>query len=175
MIKHYIVRSGSLDDAASRTSDKDLVDLLNEIDLPQGGGGIIRYADEDDTAPLALFDDEYDNVIPRKEADGLISLAGEPIVLEELVPASSRVLTKEMAHAFRDTEDESRYNLKFDGVTPEGVDVVAMMVDNVLDFDDVVAVSTYDETSWGAFLSARSGVYVLRPNEFETVFSYLKW
>lgn len=175
MVKHYIILPGSLDNATSRTSDNDLIDVLNEIDLPQGGGGIIRYADEGDKAPLALFDDEYDNVIPRKEADGLISLAGEPVVLEELVPASSRVLTKDTAQAFRDTEDESRYNLKFEGVSPEGVDVVTMMVDNVLDFDDVVTVNTYNETSWGAFLSARSGVYVLRPDEFETAFSYLKW
>lgn len=175
MIKHFIIQSGDLDNAASRTTDSNITDLLNEIDLPQGGEGVIRYADDNDNAPLALFDPEYDNVIPREEADALLELAGSNgLTIEELTPVSSWELTKEMAETFRESASDIRYNLQFDGVCSEAIDVVEKMVDNVLGFDDMVTANTYEETSWGAFISDRGGLYVLRPGEIETILENLK-
>lgn len=52
--------------------------------------------------------------------------------------------------------------------------VAEMMVDNVLGFDDTVTVNAYEEISWGAFISDRGGLYVLRPGEIETVLEDLK-
>lgn len=175
MVKHFIIRSGELDNATSRTSDSNIIDLLNEIDLPQGGEGILRYANDNDNLPLALFDPEYDNVIPRSDADALLELASSNgLTIEELTPVSSWELTKEMAETFRKSASDIRYNLQFDGVCLEAIDVVEMMVDNVLGFDDTVIANTYAETSWGAFISDRGGFYVLRPGEIETILENLK-
>ena len=174
MAKHYIIPAGSLDGATNKTSDASIIELLNEINLPQGGEGIIRYADENDKLPLALFDDEYDNVIPREEADALLELAQSTVALEDLAPASTEPLTQEMTEAYRRAEEHVRYNLQFEGVSSEAIDIVEIMIDNVLIFNDTVTINSYKETSWGSFNSEKAGVYALRPDEFKTVVEYLR-
>lgn len=174
MTKHYVIPAGKLDNAKSKTTDATIIELLDEIDLPQGGEGIIRYAGENDEFPLALFDDEYDNVIPRSEADALLKLAESTETLEELMPSSTEILTEKMAEEYMKSKEDVQYNLKFDGVSSEAIDIVNIMVDNVLIFNDTVTINAYKETSWGSVNSDRSGVYVLRPDEFETVVSHLK-
>ena len=79
-----------------------------------------------------------------------------------------------MAEAYRRAEEHVRYNLQFEGVSSEAIDIVEIMIDNVLIFNDTVTINSHEETSWGSFNSEKAGVYVLRPDEFKTVVEYLR-